>query len=87
MKLLLIIPLLLLTACSSIPIKREFPKLPPSLEQRCVALDEVPPSTKKLSDILTVVTNNYTLYHECQIKVDTWLEWYSTQKKIFDSVK
>jgi hypothetical protein len=87
MKLLLLAPLLLLTACSIVPVKREFPKLPPSLEHPCVALEEVPSNTKKLSEVLITVTNNYTLYHECQLKVDAWMDWYKKQQEIFNKVK
>lgn len=88
MKLILLAPLLLLTACSlSVPVKREFPKLPPSLEQPCEALEEIPANTKKLSEVLITVTNNYTLYHTCQLKVDAWSDWYKKQQEIFNSVK
>ena len=45
------------------------------------------PATKKLSDVLLVVTKNYGQYNECSIRVDSWIEWYNQQKKIFDSVK
>lgn len=87
MKLLILAPLLLITACTTVPVGREFPKLPASLEKPCGTLEEVPAGTKKLSEVLITVTNNYTLYHECQIKVDTWLEWYKQQREIFNSVK
>jgi hypothetical protein len=43
--------------------------------------------TTKLSDILKVVTENYSQYHECRVRVDSWMEWYKTQKQIFESVK
>jgi hypothetical protein len=42
--------------------------------------------TEKLSEVLNVVVDNYGQYHECKIKVDTWVEWYNTQKNIFESV-
>jgi hypothetical protein len=87
MKFLLLTPLLLLTACIYVPVNREFPKLPTSLKQPCVALEEVPSNTKKLSEVLITVTNNYTLYHECQLKVDTWRDWYEKQQEIFNSIK
>ena len=44
-------------------------------------------STEKLSEVLKVVVDNYGQYHECKVKVDTWVEWYKTQKDIFESVK
>ena len=85
MKLLFIVFLLTLSGCVT-PVKRNFPEIPPVLNSTCEDLAAVP-STTKLSVVLEVVTENYALYRECQIKSETWLEWYRTQKKIFDSVK
>jgi hypothetical protein len=68
------------------PVKREFPKVPEPLMKQCPELVDVP-NTKKLSEVLTVVTKNYGQYNECSIKVDSWISWYNEQKKIFDSVK
>ena len=87
MKLLILVLLLPITACTAVPVKREFPKAPESLMQPCAALNDVPADTNKLSEVLVTVTNNYTLYHECQLKVDSWIEWHKQQKEIFDSVK
>ena len=86
MKILLIASLLLLAGCVA-PIERQFPKIPPSLEKSCEELELVAPGTEKLSEVLIVVTGNYTKYHECRIKVETWQQWYKTQKEIFDSIK
>lgn len=74
-----------LTGCVA-PVKREFPKVPEPLMKACPELIETP-NTKKLSEVLTVVTKNYGQYNECAIKVDSWITWYNEQKKIFDSVK
>lgn len=75
---------LLLTACVSVPVERNFPTVPEDLTKQCPQLEEVPAGTTKLSDVLLVVTNNYALYHECALKVETWNEWYKTHKKIFE---
>ena len=85
MKFIVIAVLLVLTGCVA-PVKREFPVIPPSLEKPCGNLLDVPKTTR-LSKVLEVVTENYALYRECQIKNETWLDWYQKQKKIFDSVK
>ena len=74
-----------LTGCVT-PVKREFPAIPPSLARPCADL-KATPVTDRLSVVLEVVTDNYALYRECQIKSQTWLEWYRKQKEIFDSVK
>lgn len=83
-KFVIILSVLLLTACVAVPVERKFPAVPEVLTQQCMQLEEVPVGTTKLSDILIVVTNNYALYHECQLKVETWNEWYNTQKKIYE---
>ena len=78
---------LLLSACVSVPVERKFPKVPDELQQPCPALATIDPSTTKLSTVVDTVVTNYGQYRECQVKSDAWIEWYSTQKKIFDDVK
>lgn len=85
-KLLLIVPVLLLTGCLSTPVKRSFPDVPEELKAACPDLIMLEPTTK-LSDVVSVVVKNYGQYQECQIKTETWIEWYKTQKEIFESVK
>ena len=84
MKIFIAIATLLLAGCVT-PVKRDFPKVPPTLVEQCAPLQEVQ-ATAKLSDVLTTVTQNYSQYHECELKVTSWSDWYDTQKKIFDSV-
>lgn len=77
---------ILLTGClQTVPVKRTFPEIPEVLLKSCPDLQEVEAGTTKLSDVLKVVTNNYAQYQECQIAVETWLEWYKTQRDIFNS--
>jgi hypothetical protein len=85
-RLLLLIPVFLLAGCLVTPGKRNFPEVPKELMVACPDLKTVE-QTEKLSEVLKVVVDNYGQYHECKIKVDTWVEWYNTQKQIFDSVK
>jgi hypothetical protein len=86
-RILLIIPVLLLSGCLvSTPVKRNFPEVPKELMEACPDLKKTD-QTEKLSEVLKVVVDNYGQYHECKIKVDTWAEWYKTQKDIFESVK
>lgn len=84
--------LILLTAtfivgCTSVPVARHFPEVPQDLLVACPDLKLIDPNTSKLSDVVGVVAENYGQYNECKIKVDAWIEWYKTQKSIFDSVK
>lgn len=87
MKLALLLVPLLLAGCLSTPVKRTFPAVPDDLKIACPALQEVDPNTTKLSTVITVVAENYGTYQECKIKVDGWIEWYNTQRGIFESVK
>jgi hypothetical protein len=86
-KLLLLSIFLLLTGCAStVPVKMSFPEVPEDLKNSCADLKDTEPTTK-LSEVLTVVAQNYGQYHECRIKMDAWIEWYNTQKTIFNNVK
>lgn len=85
-KLLALLAVVALVGCSSVPVARHFPEVPEELKVACPDLSEAP-ATEKLSEVITVVTDNYSKYHECRIKVDSWIMWYNSQKEIFDSVK
>jgi hypothetical protein len=88
-----IIPLLLastlLTGCIDLmPVtKMKFPEVPQELKDACPDLKDVNPNTKKISEVLPIVVENYGTYYQCKIRVDAWIEWYNTQKEINDSVK
>ena len=86
MRLILIALTLSLTACISVPVDRKFPDVPVELQQSCPDLKLVN-TTTKLSEVVDTVVTNYGQYKECQVKVDSWIEWYTNQKKIFESVK
>lgn len=73
-----------LAGCVGFPTPKKFPELPEALTTQCPELKLVPEGTEKLSEVLKVVTKNYEQYHECRIKVETWLKWYKDQKEIFD---
>jgi biotin-(acetyl-CoA carboxylase) ligase len=83
----LTVVLFLVAGCSTTAtVKRKFPDVPTELTTLCPDLKQTEP-TSKLSEVLKVVSENYSQYHECQLKNDTWNEWYKTQKEIFESVK
>ena len=87
MKLLAILPILLLTGCmKAVPVKAKFPEAPERFFEPCAELKQLQ-KDPKLSDVAKIVTENYTLYHECSIKNQAWGDWYKTQKKIFEDVK
>lgn len=85
---ILLVPLVLLAGCCTpVPVKRNFPPVPPELMAPCPDLVLIAPNTKKLSEVVHVVARNYGEYQVCQLKVEEWASWYDRQKKIFDEVE
>jgi hypothetical protein len=83
---LAILSVVILSGCATaVPIKRTFPEAPPVLMTVCPNIKTLPESTTKLSEVLTVVTQNYSQYSECQLILEKWQEWYKIQKIIFES--
>jgi len=79
--------LLLLAGCAGLQANRKFPTAPAEIITDCPDLTLIDPKTDKLSVVVDVVTDNYTQYQYCQVKVGAWIKWYNTQKDIFESVK
>lgn len=87
-KLLLVCAIFALTGCATpVPVVMKFPVVPPELLKTCPDLKTLDPETKKLSDVINVVVDNYGTYYDCKSNVDDWIEWYNSQKKIYESVK
>jgi hypothetical protein len=87
MRYLLILAVLVLSACSTaVPVTMKWPGVPEELLKDCPDLIQQQP-TEKLSDVLLTVSKNYRQYHECRAKLQAWQEWYTSQEKIYNSVK
>jgi len=87
MKHLILVIALLLTGCAAgVHVAEKFPNVPADMLIACPDLNQIP-DTSKLSDVLPVIADNYGQYYSCKDKVDSWIEWYNSQQKIFDSVK
>ena len=87
-RLFLILTILSLVGCSTaVPIVMKFPDVPKDMLIACPDLKTVDPETKKLSTVIDVVVDNYGTYYNCKATNDDWIEWYKTQKQIFDSIK
>jgi hypothetical protein len=77
-----------LTGCSTtVPVVAKFPDAPPSLKASCPELKKIEGDTISIVDLHRVVVENYTEYYACAQKVESWNEWHTKQKKIFDEVK
>jgi len=87
MRTLLLVSMIVLSGCSTtVPVTVKFPEVPSELMTTCPDLKQTPP-TSKLSDVLQVVTDNYSQYYECRVKLDSWIEWYKTQRTLFEELK
>ena len=93
MKLLALLPVLLLAACSTtvVPVTRKFPELPPVLREECAELIKLEKADKNtpfsIIDLLGTNVENYRRGVECKIKHSATVEWHDTQKEIFNKVK
>jgi len=87
MKYIVLTLVLLLSACVSVPVERRFPTVPAEIQVPCGNLQTIDPATTKLSVVVNSVVVNYGQYQECQAKTDSWIEWYTKQKQLFESVK
>jgi hypothetical protein len=87
MKYFIISLILFLSACTTVPVERKFPEAPAVLMEKCPQLKKIETETTVFSTLTKTVVDNYTTYYDCAVKQDAWIEWYNTQKAIFDSVK
>ena len=76
----------MLSGCTSVPVMPKFPDVPKDMLVTCPDL-KLAPDTTKLSEVLPVIVDNYGQYYTCKDTVDSWIDWYNTQKKIFDNIK
>lgn len=74
-----------LGGCTTVGKLPKFPEVPGELLTGCPELSQVKPDSK-LSNILEVVTDNYSEYHKCQEKVNSWTSWYNQQKENFNNL-
>jgi hypothetical protein len=89
-KVLCIFAIAILSGCASgikTNVSMNWPDVPADLKNECPDLSSVDPKTTKLSEVLTVVSSNYSEYYSCKDRVNNWIEWYNTQQKIYNSVK
>ena len=85
MKYGIVLSAVLLSGCWTVPVVPDFPKLPdqtvmniPCPELKTLKTDPT------ISDISTVLNQNYHAYYECAVKVDSWNAWYKQQREIYN---
>jgi hypothetical protein len=77
----------LISGCTTVPVVPKFPQAPEIMMEKCPALKPIEGETVSIIDFTKIVTENYTTYYECAIKQDAWIEWYQSQKRIYESIK
>ena len=89
MKAVVLCLVIMLAGCTTAtPVSRAFPDAPAALREKCENLRTIDTTDKvAITEMLKVIVHNYGLYYECSARVDGWNEWYTEQKKIFDSAK
>jgi hypothetical protein len=87
MKRLIIILCLCVAGCVSVPVARKFPTVPDALREPAAKLQTLDAPKPELSDLITNATDNYSEYYRLRNKYNAWIDWYTQQKEIFDSVK
>lgn len=84
MKFAVIILAVLVSGCqTAVPVRSKFPVAPQELLTGCETL-QVLNANPKLSEVAMTVANNYSLYHKCSSKVESWQDWYQLQKSIYE---
>jgi hypothetical protein len=87
MKKLIIIACLIVSGCTTVPVTAKFPTAPDSLTEPTVALKTLDTQKPELSDLISNANDNYAEYYRLRDKYNGWIDWYNTQKQIFESVK
>ena len=79
----------LMTGCSTTaPVVMKFPDVPQALKEPAGKLSPLDTSKKiELSDIIQNANENAGKYYELRERYNAWIEWYTEQRKIFESVK
>lgn len=78
----------LLAACSTaVPVTQSFPDAPAILMEKCPELKIIQGEKISIVDFTKTVSENYTTYYECSAKNNSWQEWYTKQKKIWDDAQ
>jgi hypothetical protein len=76
------------TGCTTVPVTVKFPEVPEVLTQPAGKLTPLDTSKKvQLSDIIENANENAGKYYELREKYNAWIEWYTSQKKIFENIK
>jgi PBP1b-binding outer membrane lipoprotein LpoB len=83
MKYIIVLALLLGGCATTVPVTQKFPEAPKPLLEPCQQLKPAPANVQ-LSELTKIVVENYMQYHICSGNNSAWIEWYTTQQRIFN---
>jgi len=87
MKKLIVIACLIASGCTTVPVTAKFPTAPDSFKEPAPTLKTLDVPKPELSDLIGNANDNYAEYYRLRDKYNGWINWYNTQKQIFESVK
>jgi hypothetical protein len=87
MKKLIVITSLILAGCTTVPVTAKFPSAPDSLKESAATLKILDVPKPELSDLISNAADNYAEYYRLRDRYNSWIDWYNTQKQIFESIK
>jgi hypothetical protein len=87
MKKLIIIACMVMSGCTTVPVTAKFPTAPDTLTAPVATLKTLDTPRPELSDLITNANDNYAEYYRLRDRYNGWINWYNTQKQIFESVK
>jgi hypothetical protein len=86
MKYLLIPFIIMLAGCETpVPVKQRFPEAAPVMLEPAPKLVPLPAGTAELDQLISNTAENYGRYHELVRRYELWQQWYTEQKKNFES--
>jgi hypothetical protein len=86
MKYVFIIFTIMLSGCSTvIPTTAKFPDAPHELFEKCPQLKLLDTNDPSIISMSKTIVENYTMYHQCSNKVNSWIEWHTAQKNANDA--
>ncbi len=83
MKYIILLALVLGGCATTVPVTQKFPQAPQALLEPCQQLKPAP-SNVQLSELTKIIVENYMQYHICSGNNNSWIEWYTTQQRIFN---
>lgn len=86
-KLAVLITVIMLAGCQSVPVVPKWPDIPKEMLTACPDLKTLDPANDKLSTLIDTVADNYREYYQCSDKINDWIIWYKGQQDLWKTIK